>query len=98
MNYNRFFYASMATCIIFLVMFSPDVLAQSTSAIENGAQWVLNLLTGNLARIVATIAVVALGYLMFMGRMDIMRAVWIIIGIVVVFGAATIVESISGAS
>lgn len=96
MNYNRFFYASMAACIIFLMMFSPDVLAQSTSAIEDGAQWVLDLLTGNLARIVAIIAVVALGYLMLVGRMDIMRAVWIIIGIVVIFGAATIVDSIRG--
>ncbi|WP_293644411.1 TrbC/VirB2 family protein [Thiolapillus sp.] len=66
--------------------------------IENGVQWVLDLLTSGIGRSVAIIAIVILGFMAFFGKLTAERAVHFIIGIVLVFGGAAIVDLLIGAA
>lgn len=75
--------------------FLPEV--SQAGAIEDGAQWVLDILTGGLARTAAIIAVAILGYLAWFREFDKAKAVWIVVGIVAVFGGASIVDLIIAA-
>jgi len=91
---NRKILVRLTTISLFLASFTA--FGQSTTAINTGAEWILELLTGTLARTSATIAVTVLGYMAFTGRMDLGRVVWIVIGIAIVFGGSTIVDSLGG--
>jgi type IV secretion system protein VirB2 len=62
---------------------------------ETTAQNVLNWLTGTIARSIATIAVVAVGYGCLKGRIEFERGIAVIAGIVFIFGAATVVNMAS---
>lgn len=55
-----------------------------------------NLLTSTWARIIAIIAVVVLGFAWMFGRISMQLAIAVIGGIILVFGAPAIVDSISG--
>jgi type IV secretion system protein VirB2 len=66
-------------------------------AIEDGAKWVLDVLTGAFARTCAIISVAVLGYMAWFREFDKAKAVWIVVGIVAVFGGASIVDLIIGA-
>jgi len=79
------------------LMASFCATAQAENAIERGFQWLLDLLTGNLARIIASLAVIGLFISGLSGRLDFTRAVIIIICIFGIFGVATIIDSIAGA-
>ena len=59
-------------------------------------QNVVDMLTGNTARLLAILAVVIVGILWMFGLFDLRRAAIVILGIVVVFGAAEIVGLITG--
>lgn len=65
--------------------------------IEEGVDWVLDLLTNGIARSVAIIGIVILGYLAWMGRITGESCGKYIAGIVLVFGGATIVDLIIAA-
>lgn len=65
--------------------------------IEDGVDWVLDLLTNGIARSVAIIGIVILGYLAFAGRITGALAGQFIGGIVLVFGGAAIVDLIIAA-
>jgi type IV secretion system protein VirB2 len=64
--------------------------------VEGLLQNVVDLLTGNAARLLAIIAVVVVGILWMFGLFDLRRAATVILGIVVVFGAAEIVTALTG--
>ena len=64
--------------------------------LENLADFVVGFLTGTFARSVAIIAVAVLGYMGLTGRLRWGIAGGIIAGIALIFGAATIVDAISG--
>lgn len=64
--------------------------------LENLADFVVDFLTGAFARSVAIIAVAVLGYLGLTGRLRWAIAGSVIAGIALIFGAATIVDAISG--
>lgn len=78
-----------------MLLFPIVTLAQASNAINDGAQWILDLLTGGLARTAALIAVTILGYLALSGRMDMGRVLWVVIGIVIIFGGSTIVDQLA---
>lgn len=65
--------------------------------VEDGVDWVLNLLTNGIARSVAIIGIVILGYMAWAGRITGEACVKYILGIVLVFGSATIVDLIISA-
>ena len=64
--------------------------------VEGLLQNVVDMLTGNTARLLAILAVVIVGILWMFGLFDLRRAAIVILGIVVVFGAAEIVGLITG--
>lgn len=81
--------------ILTLLILPLTAFAQADNAINEGAQWILDLLTGGLARTAALIAVTILGYLALTGRMDMGRVLWVVIGIVIIFGGSTIVDQLA---
>jgi type IV secretion system protein VirB2 len=82
--------ALVAGSVLFL---APPAQAQN---VEGLLQNVVDLLTGNAARLLAIIAVVVVGILWMFGLFDLRRAATVILGIVVVFGAAEIVTALTG--
>ena len=86
--------------VLTLVVASP-ALAQSTGAggnIGTFIQNVINLLNNNIIRGLAIIAIIITGIAWMFGHVDLRRAGTVIIGIIVIFGAATIVDLITGGS
>lgn len=70
--------------------------AQELAPLENVVDFLVNFLTGAFARSIAIIAVAVLGYLGLTGRLRWGIAGSVILGIALIFGAATIVDAISG--
>jgi type IV secretion system protein VirB2 len=64
--------------------------------VEALLQNVVDLLTGNTARLLAVIAVVVVGILWMFGLFDLRRAGVVVLGVIVVFGAAEIVDLLTG--
>ena len=64
---------------------------------DAAAQKVLDIFTGGLARLLAIIAVIACGIAAIAGKLSWDWAIKIIIGIVLIFGAAAIVDYIISA-
>lgn len=87
---------AIATLWLFLgIMFIPSVAF--ANPIADGVDWLLDLLTNGIARSVAIIAIVVLGYMAWAGRLTGEAAVKFIGGIVLVFGGAAIVDLIIAA-
>jgi type IV secretion system protein VirB2 len=59
-------------------------------------QNIINLLTNNVIRGLAVLAVIVTGVAWMFGHVDLRRACTVVLGIVVIFGAATIVNAITG--
>ena len=78
-------------------IFREEIFEQVASAnVEGLLQNVVDMLTGNTARLLAVLAVVVVGILWMFGLFDLRRAAIVVLGIVVVFGAAEIVNLITG--
>jgi type IV secretion system protein VirB2 len=87
---------TIATLWLFLgIMFIPSVAF--ANPIADGVDWLLDLLTTGIARSVAIISIVVLGYMAWAGRLTGEAAVKFIGGIVLVFGGAAIVDLIVAA-
>jgi type IV secretion system protein VirB2 len=76
-----------------LILVQP---AFASANVEGLLQNVVDMLTGNTARLLAVLAVVIVGVLWMFGLFDLRRAAIVVLGIVVVFGAAEIVNLITG--
>jgi type IV secretory pathway VirB2 component (pilin) len=61
-------------------------------------QNIINLLNNNVIRGLAVIAIIITGIAWMFGHLDLRRAGTVIVGIIVIFGAATIVDLITGGS
>ena len=76
-------------------------LAQSTGSGVGGnigtfIQNIVDLLNNNIIRGLAVIAVIVTGVAWMFGHLDMRRAGTVVIGIIVIFGASTIVDLITG--
>ncbi|CAN7621730.1 TrbC/VirB2 family protein [Phenylobacterium sp. LjRoot219] len=91
---------TLALAAIFSAALCHPAFAQSVGGvggnIEGFLQNVVDLLTGNVARLLAVIAVVLVGIAWMFGQMDLRRAGVVIIGIILIFGAVQIVSMITG--
>lgn len=76
-------------------------LAQSASGafapLQTAVQLIVNFITGPFGRLLAIIAVIALGFLAFAGRLSWFTAGAVVLGIGLVFGAPTIVDELISA-
>lgn len=81
-----------AALVLTLGLAEP-ALAQN---IEGPLQGILDLLTGTIARLLAIISLVLIGVGAMFGNLDFRKAgIWIV-GIIIVFGAAEIVDQVAG--
>jgi type IV secretion system protein VirB2 len=85
--------ASMAT-VFSLALIEPS-LAQA-GGIESVLQNIVNMLQGNVARLLAIIAVIIVGIAWMFGYLDLRKAAFVVLGIGIIFGATEIVSMISG--
>ena len=94
--------AVTAFSFVFMMVFVEPALAQTTSSTAGNVgtfiQNIINLLNNNVTRGLAIIAIIVCGIAWMFGHLDLRRAGTVIIGIIVVFGSATIVDLITGAS
>lgn len=82
-----------------LLMASPAFAQDPAGSgpIVNALAWIQGTLLGNVATAVAVIAVAAVGFMMLSGRMNWRFGATVILGIFILFGAATIVAGIQSA-
>ena len=86
---------SRVLLVLLFLALAPSVAV--AGPIEDGVDWVLTLITSGIARSVAIIAIAVLGYMAWAGRLTWERAIHVMVGIVLVFGSATIVDTFIGA-
>lgn len=83
--------------VVALMAIAQPALAQDSTAIQTGLntirQWMVTI-----ASVVGVIAVMAVGYAKLTGRMDWGKAVTVLIGIGIIFSAATIVGWMGGSA
>ncbi|MNE36887.1 Type IV secretion system protein virB2 precursor [compost metagenome] len=89
-------HAGAAACIALTATCLSAQPALASANVEGLLQNVVDMLTGNTARLLAVLAVVVVGILWMFGLFDLRRAAIVVLGIVVVFGAAEIVNLITG--
>jgi type IV secretion system protein VirB2 len=73
---------------------NPDFTPAAPAAIAAAAQWIDATLLGTLATSAAVIAVACVGLLLLSGRIDVRRAVRVIFGCFILFGASSIAGGI----
>lgn len=90
------FGAILFTCLVL----AEPALAQSSGAfapLETAVQMIVDFITGPFGRLLAIIAVIALGFLAFAGRLSWFTAGAVVLGIGLVFGAPAIVDEMIAA-
>ncbi|WP_037382828.1 TrbC/VirB2 family protein [Sinorhizobium americanum] len=90
------FTVASTAVIVSIVMVEP-AFAQATGGIESVLQNIVDMLTGNVAKLLATIAVIIVGIAWMFGYLDLRKAAYVVLGIGIIFGASEIVSTISGA-
>lgn len=91
---------AVAAIVLMAAVFSTAMIepayAQSAGGIETVLQNIVTLLTGNVAKLLATIAVIIVGIAWMFGYLDLRKAAYVVLGIGIIFGASQIVSTISG--
>lgn len=85
----------LATALVLTVGLTEPALAQAAN-IQSMLQNIVNALTGEIARLLAIIAVILVGLAWMFGALDIRRAGIVLVGIAIVFGATELVGTITG--
>ena len=95
---SRWKYASsLATAAVFMVVpVQAFAQAANQTQIDSMINAILGLLTGTIAKGLATIALVVAGFMFFFGHGNKMLLGSIILGCFIVFGAGWVVSTISG--
>ena len=91
---------AFATMLAICLVFAEPALAQSSGAfapLETAVQMIVDFITGPFGRLLAIIAVIALGFLAFAGRLSWFTAGAVVLGIGLDFGAPAIVDEMIAA-
>jgi type IV secretion system protein VirB2 len=80
--------------VLTLTLVEP-ALAQAAN-IEGVLQKVVDMLTGEVARLLAIIAVIVVGIAWMFGYLDLRKAAYVVLGVAIVFGASEIVSTLTG--
>lgn len=89
-NIRKYSLVAIAGFILSCLAIEPT-FAQGLAGIEGVLQNVQNTLTGTLAKTIAIIAVVFVGFAWMFGYLDLRKAMYCVVGIAIVFGAPQIV-------
>jgi type IV secretion system protein VirB2 len=90
MRINKSVVAAALIGSVCMVIAAPGI-SMAAAPWETALQTVVNYMTGSTAHLLAIIAVAAVGLAMLAGHMSVRSALSVILGIAVIFGAATIV-------
>lgn len=77
------------------IALSEPAFAQ-TANIEGVLQNIVNMLTGNVARLLATLAVIIVGIAWMFGYLDLRKAAYVVLGVAITFGASEVVSTLTG--
>lgn len=91
---------SLATIGTMATLFSLALIEPGfaqAGGIESVLQNIVNMLQGNVARLLAIIAVIIVGIAWMFGYLDLRKAAYCVLGIGIIFGAAEIVNALAGA-
>lgn len=91
---RRFSFHLLASVAVPLILSGP-ALAQSAN-VERVLQNIVDALTGNVAKLLATLAIIITGMSWMFGYLDLRRAGYVILGVAILFGAAEIVSTLTG--
>lgn len=69
----------------------------SESALIAATNWIAGLLTGPVATGLATLAIAGVGFGLLAGRIAVRRAVQVVLGCFILFGAPVLVQELTGA-
>ena len=95
--YEKVNYRTVATVSMLLMLAGVGpALAQGAGGIESALQNIVNLLTGNVARLLAIIATIIVGIAWMFGYLDLRKAAFVVLGVGIIFGATEIVNTIAG--
>jgi len=82
--------------VFFISLFITEPsFAQNLSGIEGVLNNIQEALSGKIAKAVAVIAVVLVGFAWMFGYLDLRKAMYCVLGVAIVFGAPQIVEMLS---
>ncbi|MBM3578141.1 MAG: Type IV secretory pathway AvhB2 protein [Alphaproteobacteria bacterium] len=91
---RRLSFLLLAGALVTLALDEP-ALAQSAN-VERVLQNFVDALTGNVAKLLATLAIIITGMTWMFGYLDLRRAGYVILGVAILFGAAEIVTTLTG--
>ncbi|PSH70128.1 Type IV secretory pathway AvhB2 protein [Phyllobacterium brassicacearum] len=78
--------------LLLSVLFVEPAAAQSLGGAENILQTIVDALTGNIARLIAIIACIIIGFAFLFGYVDLRTVGYFVVGAIIVFGAKEIVD------
>lgn len=81
--------------VAFSVVMVEPAFAQSLGGAETILQTIVDALTGNIARLIAIIAAVVIGFAFLFGYVDLRTIGYFIVGCIILFGAAEIVDLVA---
>ena len=94
---HRLFLPVMVVTYACTLLILPDLAwAQALDPVQGVADMFVEFLTGAFATSIAVIGLAVCGFMAMMGRLPWGAALAVIAGIILVFGAANLVEEISG--
>lgn len=70
--------------------------AAQAANIQGVLQKVVDMLTGEVARLLAIISVIIVGIAWMFGYLDLRKAAYVVLGVAIVFGATEIVSTLTG--
>ena len=81
--------------VVFSVVMVEPAFAQSLGGAETILQTIVDALTGNIARLIAIIAAVVIGFAFMFGYVDLRTIGYFIVGCIILFGASEIVDLVA---
>lgn len=89
-------FAAPATMAAVLTLVAMEPAFAQTANIEGVLQNIVTMLTGNVARLLATLAVIIVGIAWMFGYLDLRKAAYVVLGVAIVFGASEVVSTLTG--
>jgi len=96
MTLSHRYAAVLILLAVVIVVALTEPAAAQTANVEKVLQNIVDALTGNIAKLLATLAVIITGLAWMFGYLDLRRAGFVIMGVAILFGASEIVGALTG--
>lgn len=85
-----------ATLLLLSLAYFQPVFAEGETPVAEGAQYIINAMTGTTGLALATLSIIGIGLLCLGHYLEWKRLLQTVIGVTIIFGARAIVEGIQG--